>query len=179
MSLMRFTFPKVLATLAALGAVSVLAIGGTYASFTATPVTISSNAFSTGSLTIGRSGTGAIFALENAKIGEEETGSITITNTGTIAGSFTLEGSATGALAPALSLRIYKDADNTAASLLYDGSLAGVSAAPIDLGEFAPATGTHTYYFHVVLPTTGSDEGDNELQGKTAGVSFTWNATQA
>ena len=42
-----------------------------------------------------------------------------------------------------------------------------------------PSDPNHTFYFHVSLPTTGSDAGDNALQGKSAGASFTWSATQA
>jgi hypothetical protein len=179
MSLMRFRLPlnKVLATLGAFAAISMLAIGGTYASFTATPVTISSNAFSTGSLTIGRSGTGAIFNLLNAKIGQEATGSITITNTGTIDGNFTLDSSVAGSLGSTLALKIYKDADSTGTPL-YSGTLAGASGSSLDLGQFA-ASGAHTYYFHVLLPTTGTDAGDNLLQGQSATASFTWKGTQA
>jgi predicted ribosomally synthesized peptide with SipW-like signal peptide len=176
---MRFTLPKLLASLAALGAVSAIAVGGTYANFTATPVTISSNAFTAGSLTMTRSGSGVIFDLGNAKIGQEATGSVTINNTGTLPGTYTLDGSSSGALAPSVNLKIYKDTDNDAASLLYDGALSGIAAAgSISLGTFAATTGSHTFYFHVTLPTTGSDAGDNALQGETAGASFTWKATQ-
>ena len=53
---------KILLSLAALAAVAVATVGGTFANFTATPTTISSNAFATGSLTMSRSGSGAIFS---------------------------------------------------------------------------------------------------------------------
>jgi hypothetical protein len=156
---MRSPFTKVLATIAALAAVSMLAIGGTYANFSATPVTISNNAFATGALTMARTGSGVLFDLSNAKIGQEATGSVTINNTGTLAGAYTLSGTPyTG-------------------SPIYDGTLAGFTSS-LDLGTFAATTGTATFYFHVTLPTTGTDAGDNALQGKSAAVSFTWNATQ-
>jgi Camelysin metallo-endopeptidase len=174
---MRSPFTKVLATIAALAAVSMLAIGGTYANFSATPVTISSNAFATGALTMSRTGTGVVFDLSNAKIGQEATGSVTINNTGTLQGAYTLQGTPSGALASALQLKIYKNTDNVAGSLLYSGTLAGFTSA-LDLGTFAATTGTATFYFHVTLPSTGTDAGDNALQGKSAAVSFTWNATQ-
>jgi predicted ribosomally synthesized peptide with SipW-like signal peptide len=174
---MRFPLMKVLATLAALAAVSMLAIGGTYANFSATPVTISSNAFATGELTMARSGSGVVFDLSNAKIGEEATGSVTIENTGTLEGAYSLEGAVAGSLAPSLQLKIYKNTDNAAGSLLYSGTLAGFTSA-VDLGRLAAKTGSATYYFHVTLPSTGSDAGDNALQGKSASVSFTWKATQ-
>jgi Camelysin metallo-endopeptidase len=174
---MRSRFTKILATLAALAAVSMLAIGGTYANFSATPVSISNNAFATGALTMSRTGTGVLFDLSNAKIGQEATGSVTINNTGSLAGAYTLQGSPSGALASSLQLKIYKNTDSQAGSLIYDGTLSGFTSS-LDLGTFAATTGTATFYFHVTLPSTGTDAGDNALQGKSAAVSFTWNATQ-
>jgi Camelysin metallo-endopeptidase len=168
---------KLIATIAALAAASVAAIGGTYANFTATPVTIGSNAFTTGTLTMSRSGSGAIFSASNMKIGSNVTGSVTITNTGSLAGVFTLTRSSVGsaALAGQLHLTIYEDVDNSAPAL-YDSALSGFSSQ--DLGTFN-AGEPHTFYFHVSLPTTGSDAGDNLLQGLTTTETFTWSATQA
>ena len=174
---MRFPLTKVLATLAALAAFSVLAIGGTYANFSATPVTIENNAFATGDLTMARSGSGIVFDLSNAKIGQEATGSVTISNTGTLEGAYSLQGTPAGTLASALNLKIYKNTDNVAGALLYNGTLAAFTSS-VDLGKLAAKTGTATFYFHVTLPTTGTDAGDNALQGKSASVSFTWKATQ-
>jgi camelysin-like metallo-endopeptidase len=174
---MRSPLTKILATLAALAAVSVLAIGGTYANFSATPVTISNNAFATGALTMSRTGNGVLFDLSNAKIAQEATGSVTINNTGSLAGAYTLQGTPSGALASSLQLKIYKNTDNQAGSLLYSGTLAGFTSS-LDLGTLAATTGTATFYIHVTLPSTGTDAGDNALQGKSAAVSFTWNATQ-
>src|SRR5881397_4176282 len=106
---------KILLSLAAIAVVAVATVGGTFANFTATPTTISSNAFASGSLTMSRSGSGAIFSSAAMKIGDTATGSITITNTGSLAGSYTLAGSSTGtaALANQLTLKIYADADNS------------------------------------------------------------------
>lgn len=169
---------KILLTLVTVAAVSAAAIGGTYASFTATPTTIASNAFTTGTLAMSRTGSGAIFSAANMKIGDTATGSVTINNTGSLAAAYTLDGTITGdsTLAGDLKLKIYADADNTGTPI-FDGSLDGVSA--LALGTFAATSGTHTYYFHISLPTTGSSAGDNALQGKTATASFAWNATQA
>jgi spore coat-associated protein N len=176
---MRSTTTKILLSLAALGAVSVAAIGGTYANFAATPTTLSSNAFTAGSLSMSRSGSGAIFSIGAAKIGDDTTGSVTITNTGTLAGAYTLSGSTTGssALASQLHLTVYKDTDNSAGAKIYDSALSGFSS--LDLGTFAASGGAHTYYFHVSLPSTGSDAGDNVLQGLSTTTSFTWSAVQA
>jgi hypothetical protein len=168
---------KIALSAAAIGAVSIAAAGGTYANFTATPVTISGNAFAAGTLEMDRSGSGAVFSAANMAIGGEASGSVTITNSGSLAGAYTLSGSATGDLAPSLDLVIYKDDDGSAAAKIYDGALDGLTS--VGLGTFAADGGAHTFYFHVSLPTTGSDAGDNALQGKSAGASFTWSATQA
>jgi spore coat-associated protein N len=168
---------KILLSLAALGAVSIAAIGGTFANFTATPTSIASNAFAAGELKMDRSGTGAVLSADRMKIGDEATGSITITNTGNLAGNYTLTGSSSGnaALLGQLNVKIYANTDG--GSAIYNGSLGGFSSQ--SLGTFAGSGGAHTYYFHVSLPTTGSDAGDNALQGKAADATFTWSATQA
>ena len=167
---------KILLSLAVIAILAVAAVGGTFANFTATPTTISSNAFASGSLTMSRSGSGAIFSSAAMKIGDTATGSVTITNTGTLAGAYTLTGSSSGnaALASQLHLTLYKDVDGGTA--IYDGSLGSFS---VSLGTFAASGGAHTFYFHVSLPSTGSDAGDNALQGLSADESFTWSAVQA
>lgn len=170
---------KILASFAAAGAVSVAAVGGTYANFTASPTTIASNAFTTGTLSMSRSGSGAVLTASALKPGDEATGSVTINNTGSLAGVYTLAGSTSGsaALAGQLNLVLYKNTDNDVASKLYDGALSSFSS--VALGTLAATSGTGTYYFHVSLPTTGSDAGDNAFQGLSATASFTWAATSA
>jgi spore coat-associated protein N len=167
---------KILLSFAALAAVAVATVGGTFANFTATPTTISSNAFASGSLSMSRSGSGAIFSSAAMKIGDTATGSVTITNTGTLDGAYTLTGSSSGSatLAAQLHLTLYKDVDGGTA--VYDGALGSFSAS---LGTFAASGGAHTFYFHVSFTTTGSDAGDNALQGLSADESFTWSAVQA
>jgi len=169
---------RLLLTIAALVAVTTVAVGGTYANFTATPTTVTSNAFASGSLTMTRSGAGAILTASAMKIGDSATGSVTITNTGNLAGVYSLSGSTTGssALAGQLQLKIYADADNTGTPV-YTGALSGLSS--VSLGTFAANGDAHTYYFHVSLPTTGTDAGDNVFQGLAASATFTWSATQA
>jgi len=107
-----------------------------------------------------RSGSGAVLSASALKIGQEATGSVT--------------------LGSALKLVVYKNTDNSAADKLYDGSLSGFTSA--SLGTFAAsgsAGDSHAFYVHVSLPTTGTDAGDNALQGATASASFTWSAVQA
>jgi len=171
-------FTKILLSVGAVAVVAVAAVGGTFANFTATPTSIASNAFAAGSLTMTRSGSGAIFSASAMKIGDSATGSVTISNTGNLAGSYTLAGSTSGssALANQLTLKIYADSDNSG-SPIYDGSLGGFSST--SLGTFAASTGAHTYYFHVGLPTAGSDAADNAFQGLSATETFTWSAVQA
>ena len=168
---------KILLSLAAISVVAVAAVGGTFANFTATPTTISSNAFASGSLTMSRSGSGAIFSSVAMKIGDTTTGSVTITNTGTLGGAYTLAGSSSGSsvLANQLHLMLYEDVDGGTA--IYDASLGGFSS--VALGTFAANNDSHTFYFHVSLPSTGSNAGDNALQGLSADESFTWSAVQA
>jgi hypothetical protein len=110
------------------------------------------------------------------KIGDSAGGSVTITNTGNLAGVYTLQGSSSGSatLASKLHLTIYKDTDGSGTPV-YDGNVGSFSAS---LGTFAANGGSHTYYFHVSLPTTGTDAGDNLLQGLSADATFTWTATQ-
>jgi spore coat-associated protein N len=167
---------KILLTFAAVSVTAVAAVGGTFANFSATPTAIASNAFASGSLTMTRSGSGAIFSASAMKIGDTATGSVTINNTGNLAGAYTLEGSSSGsaALAGQLHLTVYKDTDG--GTEVYNGPLGSFSAS---LGTFAASTGSHTFYFHVNLPTTGSDAGDNAFQGLSASETFTWSATQA
>lgn len=170
---------KIVATLTAICGASVAAIGGTYANFTATPTTITSNAFASGTLTMSRSGSGAVFTASNMKIGDTATGSVTITNTGSLAGVYSLSDAITGSapLAAQIHTVIYKDNDNVVGSKIYDGSLS--SLGTLALGTFAASTGSHVYFFHIDLPTTGTDAGDNAFQGLTSSATFTWSATQA
>src|SRR3989442_2579094 len=161
---------KILLSLAAVSVITVAAVGGTFANFTASPTTIASNAFASGSLSMTRSGSDAIFSASAMKIGDTATGSVTINNTGTLAGAYTLSGSTSGsaALASQLNLKVYKDVDGGTA--LYDGSLGGFSSA--SLGTFAANGDSHTFYFHVSFPSTGTDAADNALQALAATPPF-------
>jgi hypothetical protein len=168
---------KILLTLGVVAVVTVAAVGGTFANFTATPTSIGSNAFATGQLIMSPSSSAAIFSASAMKIGDTATGSITISNTGSLAGAYTLAGSSSGnaTLANQLHLKIYADTDS--GSPVYDGTLGSFSS--VSLGTFAATSGSHTYYFHVSLPTTGADATDNLLQGLSASETFTWSAVQA
>ena len=165
---------KILLSLAAVSVIAVAAVGGTFANFTATPTAIASNAFASGTLSMTRSGSGAIFSASTMKIGDSVTGSVTITNSGTLAGVYSLAGSTTGSapLASQLNLKVYRDVDGGTA--LYDGSLGAVTSASLGTSLAGEA---HVFYFHVTFPTTGTDAGDNVLQGLAVSTTFTWSAT--
>jgi len=173
---MSSTKKKLLATLAALAILAIAGGFGTYATFTSNTIVVPSNAFVAGSLSLTRSGSGAILSSALMKIGDDATGSITLTNTGTIDGDFTLAGSMTGdpLMGSSLQLAVYKDVDLTG-TVVYTGSLSDFASA--SLGTFA-AGASHTYYFHATLPTRGTDTLDNALQGLTATETFTWSGVQ-
>ena len=125
-----------------------------------------------------RSGSGAIFNVSGAKIGQEATGSLTITNTGTISGVFTgtrlfdrrarLEHQARD---------LHATTDNVAGSnSTTERSRAVRSARPRHRSR--PAGFDHVLLPRS-LPTTGTDAGDNLLQGSSASTTFSWTADQA
>lgn len=178
------TSRKLLITLLAISAIAVAAVGASFSSFTAAPLTIQSQSFANGALSIGHSSTDAVFSIHDAIVGSEATGSIQILDTGSIPAKFTMTGSviagSSATLPGQLTMTIYQDADSTGTPV-YSGTLAAFSS--LDLGTYQKA-GTvgldrHTYYFHVLLPTTGSDSGDNALQSQTVNYTLSWNAVQA
>ena len=170
---------KIVATLTAICGASVAAIGGTYANFTATPTTITSNAFASGTLTMTRSGSGAVFTASNMKIGDSATGSVTITNTGSLAGVYSLSDAITGSapLAAQIHTVIYKDNDNVVGSKIYDGSLSASAPSPSAPSRRAPAhtssTSTSTCRRPVRTP------GTTPSRAFPRAPRFTWSATQA
>ena len=170
---------RLFVSVAALGAVTIAAVGGTYANFTATPLTIPNNAITTGTLALSRSGSGAVLTAQAVKVGDTVNGSVTITNTGTLTGTFTLtgalEGGSDATLADQLHLVVCEDADGSGTAV-YDGAFSAFGSA--GLGTFAPGA-SHTFYFHATLNSRGSDVLDNAMQGKSAGQAFTWSGTQA
>ena len=181
---------QVLLTLAVL----LLVVGGVVASganFTATSAN-PGNVFTAGSLTIGNythdgvtNNEGALIenlTAAHMKPGDPAvTGTAVIKNLGTLPGTFTLTGSMTAdanGLGSALHLVITEDSTQ-----IYAGSLAGVlnNAALLNSGAWGAAgsgTDVHTFVFTVTFPSTGSDAGDNLLQGKTCTARFQWDAAQ-
>jgi spore coat-associated protein N len=156
-----------LATLLAAGAVAV----GSGATFTSQSANAASTVTS-GTLLQSNSKAGAqIFGLSNLKPGDVVNGTVTIENTGTLPGTFTLRetASANAFAADMLKLTI-KDGGTT----LYNGDFGGLADDElVALGEYA-AGASKTYTFSVALDAAASDT----QQAKTASATYEWVATQ-
>jgi spore coat-associated protein N len=158
-----------LATLVAAGAIAV----GSGASFSSTTGNTIS-AVTSGTLTHSNSKADqAIFNLSNLKPGDTLNGSLTLTNTGSLAAAFSLtEVSSTNAFTGSnLTLDII---DTTAGTTVYTGTFGGLTdGAKTDLGTF-PAGAAHVFKFVVKLgqDTTNAD------QAKTASAVYSWSSVQ-
>ena len=108
--------------------------------------------------------------LGNLTPGDKASESVRIANTGSASGTFVPLGCSerNAKLASTLVLTVADDTGRIA----YRGPLADL--ADETLGTFAPAE-AHTYTLGVALPSTAG----NELQGLSAGASFTWSAVSA
>ncbi|MDX6555403.1 MAG: spore coat-associated protein [Miltoncostaeaceae bacterium] len=158
-----------LATVLAAAAVAV----GSGATFTSQSANAESS-FVSGTLTQSNSKDGvAVVTGSDMKPGDVRTGDVTITNTGSLPGVFTLEeqNDSNGFQAGSLKLKIQDTGNN---SVVYSGDLGSVPAAGIALGSFAANGGAHTYRFTVTLQATAGDDD----QGRSAGAEYVWNAVQ-
>jgi hypothetical protein len=176
-------------TLAAL-ATSLAAVGlavGSGADFTSASAN-PSNTFSAGTLSESNSkDNAAILTASGLKPGGTATGSVTIANTGSIPGTFSLSKSnltnpvlGTGGekLSDQLDLLV-KDGSVT----VYSGKLGAMGTLSLDGDTVAAgtqqfgtsgATATHTYAFTVTLPAATG----NAYQGTSTSVQFDWSSTQ-
>jgi len=125
---------------------------------------------------------GAIFRAEAMRPGEEASGSVTITNTGTVTGALTLTpaapsdtpGPGGGKLSTKLELIVIDVTTVTAPVTVYAGTLKQMD--PTVVGALAP--GQHrTYLFVASLRPNGV--ADNVLQGAAMTTGFSWSATGA
>ena len=164
-----FTRRRTVTALATSLAAVAVAVGSsaTFTSASANP----SNTFSSGTLT--QSNTklgGAILTATNLKPGDSASGEVTITNTGSLGGSFTLSKTGVaGALMPKLSVVITDTGNN---SQVYSGPVADMPAT--QLGSAYAAGEARTYRFTVTL----AQDADDTYQGKDATVEYRWNAVQ-
>ncbi len=169
-----------------LGALAMLlvAVGvavGSGANFTASSAN-ASNTFSTGTLSVGNSVSGAVLTASGLRPGDSANGTVDIKNTGSTAGDFSLSESnvtdsdAVHPLSGKLDL-VVTDCGSTASpdcstgTQVYSGKLGSLTSQ--SLGNYA-AGAEHRFKFVVSFPT-GS--GDDDFQNADSSVDFNWSAT--
>lgn len=156
-----------LATLLVAGAVAV-GSGATYTSDSAHSVAVTS-----GTLKHTNNQNGLKLDIANIKPGDTRSGSVVISNNGSIDSTLTLAESAdsSGFAQGALKLVISKQGTTAP---LYDGDFGGLNnATKLDLGSL-PVNGSTTVTFTVSMPTTA----ENVNQGKSAAATYTYVQTQ-
>lgn len=169
---MSTTSRKVLVPLATLVAAGAIAVGSG-ADYTAqTNNTIS--AVTSGSFSHTNSkNDSAIFNLQNLKPGDTVIGAVTLTNTGSLPGTFTLtEKTSNNTFSNnVLSLAIVDTATN---AVVYNGNFGGLEdGAKNALGVWQPNE-SHTYRFTVQFAQTATVAEQN----KVANATYTWDSVQ-
>lgn len=167
-----------LALLAVAGA-TVMGSGAYFTASSANPA----NVFTAGVLSHSNSKSGsAILTASNMKPGDQVSGTVTIRNTGSLAGSFSLAatnltdtpGSNGGKLSDVLQIKIECEGE-----ALYQGPINAIPT--LDAGNYAPGD-EHTYTFTVTFPDGGNPggttTGDNRYQGSSMSIDFVWTAMQ-
>lgn len=153
------------------------ASGATFTAQTANP----SNSFTAGNLSMDNSKDGAaILSASNMKPGDTTSGTVDITNTGSVTGIFKLSKTAltnsdsTYRMADKLNLEVNDcgtDGDCSSKSNVYDGTLAGIGT-DLPLGNYGAGV-THRYEFNVEFDGSA----DNNYQDANAKATFTWDAS--
>ncbi|MCX8033424.1 MAG: CalY family protein [Thermoleophilia bacterium] len=141
------------------------------------------NVFTAGVLSHSNSKSGsAILTASNMKPGDQVSGTVTIKNTGTLAGSFSLAatnlsdtpGPNGGKLSDVLQIRIERETEK-----LYEGPIGAIPT--LNAGSYMPGE-EHTYTFTVTFPDSGNPggatTGDNRYQGSSMSIDFVWTAMQ-
>lgn len=156
-------FTVIVAAAAAVGS------GADFSSHSANPA----NTFASGSLLQSNSKSGvAIVTGSNLKPGDVRSGEVTITNTGSLAGTFKLSESnaSNGFGAGNMSLKI-DDVTGSKVVNVYGGDIGKVPGEGIVLGSYA-AGEARTYRF----TATFNKEAPNSDQGKVAKADYEWDA---
>ena len=170
---MTSTRRKILVPLSTLLAASAIAVGSG-ATFTSTTSQAVSG-YATGTLAmVNDKANEAVFAGQNLEPGKSLTGSVTITNSGTLSADMQLvekETLNTFADPELLTVTVTEIGASDARTVVAHKELGAVGA--VDLGTFA-AGEKRTYDFVVTL----AEAADNDNQGKTATVGYTWNGVQ-
>jgi hypothetical protein len=188
---------KLLASALVLGVAGTVAGVGTFSAFSST-TSNPSNAFATGTVTLGSNSLGAsVLSLSNAVPGASATpGCIKVSYTGSLASTVKLYATVSGSLAPYLNLTVTRgtetapsfpscstftaDATNylgLGAGVLYSGTLGSYPttyATGIDdaAAQTWNTNNAHSYKFQLTLPSGVA----SAAQGLTASASFTWEA---
>ena len=161
---------SLMALLTALAATAVaVGSGADFSSHSANPA----NTFSSGTLVQSNSKNGvAVLTGSNLKPGDVRSGEVTITNTGSLAGTFRLTeaNASNGFGAGDLTLKI-DDVSGKAPVSVYGGDIGKVPAEGIPLGSYA-AGEARTYRF----TTTFAQGSPNSDQGKVAKADYEWDA---
>ena len=138
--------------------------------------TSSSTTFASGILSMSNPDAGAaILSASGMKPGDTRSGTLTVTNSGSVSGSYSLSASglvdtpSTPALSQTLNLTI-DDVTTTPSTNIYTGSLAGFTHA--SLGTFTPGQ-ARTYRFQIAWPSSSTNP---QLQGAQTSLTFAWNA---
>ena len=163
----KFDKRRVLVPLATLLAASAVAIGSG-ASFTSTSA--HSASVTSGVLHHTNNHDGATLSVTNFRPGDVATGSVTVTNDGTIDSTLTLaETSSTNTFTTDdLKLKITQGS-----TVLFDGNFGDLSSTPISLGDLNVGESTTVDYMVSFSAAAG-----NEDQGKTASATYQWVSTQ-
>lgn len=167
---------------------AVVAVGGAAAltALTVTPGTFGgftsatsnpNNSVQAGTLTMTNSAAGSAVVTETSPVnkdnmqpGDSVSGSVTITNSGSLPADLSLSINNVANAFPTGAVNlVIKDG----ASTVYSGAVANTSA-PIALGGTWAASASHTYTVTVSIPSTA----DNTAQGKTASFELDWNGAQ-
>jgi len=175
----RHLLGALLVALLAFGAV--VGSGASFTSKSANP----SNTFSAGNLAQSNSKEGAAVLTATKMVpGSSTNGTVTITNSGDVAGTFTLSktsltdtpGANGGQLSGVLDLKV-EDVTKASPVAVYSGKVGAMGAQ--SLGSFA-AGEARTYKFTITFPDGGvpasATTGDNAYKGSSMSVGYQWDA---
>ena len=170
----RFTARRAILPLAALLAAAALTVGSG-ASFTSNSANTASS-YTTGTLTQSNSKANtAIFNLGNLKPGDSLSGTVTITNSGSLPASFKLTETGTNGFANKDNLTLKIAPSATPGTPIWSGTFGALTTAgPLALAGDWAAGEARTYVFTVTL----AQAADNTEQGKTASATYQWDAIQ-
>lgn len=180
---------KIAMSLVLIGLLAAVMAGGTFAYFTSTAAN-TGNTFSAGTIALSTDkGATAFLNFENPllKPGDNGTGTLTLSNTGSLPATLTFTTAVTtntpGHNGGSLGDDLYFTITNGAGTTVYTGTLTALAAltTPTALPQIAPG-GTQTFTVDWVFKdngTPGSDTtGDNLYQGSTCVAGFTFAAAQ-